>query len=119
MKPFFPSKIAEFIFAACLLVFAINHFKHTDMMGGMVPSFMPGDGKIWVYVSGAGLTLAAIAIITGIQKTLACYLLAALLLIFVFTIHLKPAMDGNTGGLLKDTSMAMCAILIGNGSKSS
>jgi uncharacterized membrane protein YphA (DoxX/SURF4 family) len=118
MKPFIPSKIAEYIFAICLLVFAYNHFKGADMMGAWVPKFMPGDGKIWIYVTGAGLALAAIAILTGIQKTLACYLLAAMLLIFVFAMHIKN-FDKDSSGVLKDTAIAMAAILIGNRSSGS
>lgn len=113
MKPFIPSKIAEIIFALVLLAFAYNHFKYADMMAPMA-SFMPGGGKIWVYIAGIALALAAIAIITGIQKTLACYLLALMLIVFVFAIHLKAASNGDLTGLLKDTSLAMCAILIGN-----
>lgn len=117
MKPIIPSKIAEIVFAIVIAYFGFLHFKNADMMGGVVPDFMPGDAKIWVYVVGGGFVLAAIAIIIDMQKTLACYLLAAVLLIFVFTIHLKNfKMDPS--GVLKDTAMAMAAILIGNrGSK--
>lgn len=118
MKAFIPSKIAEIVFALVIGMFGANHFMKTDMMAGYIPSYMPGDASIWVYITGAALILAAIAIIINMQKTLACYLLAAMLLVFVFTLHLKPAMDGNLGSLLKDTAMAMAAILIGNrGSK--
>jgi putative oxidoreductase len=117
MKPFIPSKIAEIVFAIIIAYFGYLHFKNANMMGGMVPDFMPGDGKIWIYVTGSGFILAAIAIIIDMQKTLACYLLAAVLLIFVFTIHIK-SFDMNPSGVLKDTAMAMAAILIGNrGSK--
>ena len=87
MKPIIPSKIAEIIFALVIAYFGYNHFKNADMMAGMVPDYIPGDGKIWIYLTGGGFILAAIAIITGVQKTLACYLLAAVLLIFVFAIH--------------------------------
>lgn len=116
MKALIPSKVAEVIFALAVGYFGVNHFLHADGMVGMIPDYLPGDGKIWVYVAGAGLVLAAIAIITGILKTLACYLLAAELLLFVFMLHLQPFIDGNTGSFLKDLSMAMCAILIGNNS---
>lgn len=114
MKPFIPSKIAEILFALVIGMFGTNHFMKTDMMAGYIPSYMPGDASIWVYITGAALVLAAIAIIINMQKTLACYLLAAMLIVFVFTLHLKPAMDGDMGNLLKDTAMAMAAILIGN-----
>ena len=104
------------LFALAIGTFGILHFMHADNMGSMVPGFMPADGKIWVYVTGAGLILAGIAILINKFKTMACYLLALMLLIFVFTLHLKPAMDGNMGSLLKDTALAMAAIIIGNSS---
>jgi putative oxidoreductase len=113
MKPFIPSKIAEIVFAIIFGYFGYLHFKNANMMGGMVPDFMPGDGKIWIYVTGAGFILAAIAIIIDMQKTLACYLLAAVLLIFVFAIHIK-SFNTNPSGFLKDTALAMAAIIIGN-----
>ena len=104
------------LFALAIGTFGILHFMHADNMGSMVPGFMPADSKIWVYVTGAGLILAGIAILINKFKTMACYLLALMLLIFVFTLHLKPAMDGNMGSLLKDTALAMAAIIIGNSS---
>jgi uncharacterized membrane protein YphA (DoxX/SURF4 family) len=117
MKPFIPSKLAEIIFALIIGYFGYLHFKNAAGMSGMLPSYMPGDGKIWLYIAGAGFLLAALAIITGLLKTIACYLLAAELLVLVIVIHLKPAI--NNDGLhiamaLKDSAMAMCAILIGN-----
>jgi putative oxidoreductase len=116
MKPFVPSKVAEIIFAIIFAYFGYLHFKNANMMGGGVPDFMPGDGKIWIYVIGAGFILAAIAIVIDVQKTLACYLLAGVLLLFVFTIHIKT-FGTNPSGVLKDTAMAMAAIIIGNRSK--
>jgi putative oxidoreductase len=113
MKPFIPSKFAEIIFALVFAYFGYNHFKNADAMGGYVPDMFPGEGKIWVYVTGGAFIAAAIAIIGDIQKTLACYLLAALLLIFVFTIHVKH-FESDPSGLLKDTALAMAAIIIGN-----
>lgn len=115
MKPLVPSKAAEIVFALLIAYAGIAwHFMNTDTLAGMVPDYMPGDAKIWVYITGAGFVLAAIAIITGYQKTLACYLLAAMLLTFVFTKHLEPALNGDATHLVKDSAMAMCAILIGN-----
>ncbi len=116
MKPFFPTKIAEIIFALVFIYFGYLHFTNADTMGGGVPGMFPGDGKIYIYLTGAGFILAAIAIIVDKYKTLACYLLAAVLIIFVLTIHIKN-FDTNAGGVLKDTAMAMAAIIIGNRGK--
>jgi len=56
-----------------------------------LPSFMPGNPTIWMYVTGIGFVAAGIAIIINKFKRLACYLLAAMLFIFILTIHLMPA----------------------------
>ena len=114
MKPLIPSRIAEIIFALVFIVFGILHFKNAGAMGHGVPSYMPGDGKIYIYLTGAVMILAGIGIIMVFHKTLLCYLLAAVLIIFVLAVHLKPAMDGNLTNFLKDTAMAMGAIIIGN-----
>ncbi len=114
MKSFFPTRLAEMIYALIIGFFGVMHFMNADKMSGMLPDYMPGDGKIWIYITGAGLIAAALAILINKFKTLACYLLAAMLLIFVFTLHLKPAMEGDAGQLMKDAALAMAAIIIGN-----
>ena len=117
MKAFFPSKLAEIIFALAIGYFGYLHLKNSDAMEGMIPDYLPGDGKIWIYLTGTGFLLSALAILTGFLKTIACYLLAAELLVLVLAIHLKPAINNDpmhSTMLLKDTAMAMCAILIGN-----
>ncbi len=114
MKSFLLTRLAEIFFALAIGFFGVLHFMHVDEMSGLIPDYMPGDGKIWVYLTGSGLIAAALAIIINKFKTSACYLLAIMLLIFVFTLHLQPALDGNPGSLLKDTALAMAAIIIGN-----
>ena len=118
MKSFIPTRLAEMLYALVLGFFGVIHFMNADTMSGGVPDFMPGDGKIWIYITGGGLIAAGLAILINKFKTMACYLLAVMLLIFVFTMHLQPAMDGKSeslGSLLKDTGLAMAAIIIGNG----
>ena len=117
MRSLFPTRLAEILFALVMGYFGILHFRNGDIMSGMIPDFMPADGKIWIYITGASFLAAALAILINRFKTLACYLLAIMLLIFVFTLHLKPAMDGNAGQLLKDAGLAMAAIIIGNSKK--
>jgi uncharacterized membrane protein len=116
LKAFIPSKLAEVIFALIIAYFGYWHFKNADAMGRMVPFAIPGPGSLWIYITGAAFLLAAIGILTDIKKTLACYLLAALLLIFVFTIHYR-SFSSNPFNSLKDVAIAMCALIIGNNKK--
>lgn len=116
MKPFFPSRLAEMLYALVMGFFGVAHFMNADKMSGLIPDFMPGDGVVWVYVSGAALIAATLAILINKFKTMACYLLAAMLIIIALTIHLPAAQEGDPGQLLKDLGLAMAAILIGNNS---
>lgn len=115
MKSLFPTRFAEIIYALTMGFFGVLHFMNADAMSGMIPDYMPADGTIWIYITGAGFIAAALAIIINKFKRPACYLLALMLLLFVFMLHLQPAMDGNPGSLLKDLALAMAAIIIGNG----
>jgi len=112
MKAFFPTKLAEVIFALIIAYLGYWHFTHADQVGRSVPSFIPGPGSLWVYVTGAVFLVAAIGILADLKKTLACYCLAAMLLIFAFTVHLRMPIEA-----LKDGALAMCALIIGSGKK--
>jgi putative oxidoreductase len=114
MNPF-PTRLAEIIYALIMGYFGVSHFMNPDILSGMVPDMMPGDGKVWIYISGTGFIAAALSILINKLKKPACYLLAMMLLLFVFTLHMKPTIDGNPVMLLKDTMLAMAAIIIGNG----
>ncbi len=117
MKTLIPSKVAEIIFGLIIGMFGVFHFMDVEGMSAKIPAFMPGSASIWVYITGSMLLLAAISIITGKQKMLASYLLAAMLLTIALTVHLKSVVDGSEqamGQILKDVAMAMGAILIAN-----
>jgi len=114
MKQIIPSRAAGIIYALAIGTFGVLHFMNAEEMKAGVPEFIPG-GITWIYITGTCLILAAIAILLNNSVTrIACYLLAAMLLVFVFTIHLKHLVNGNYTNVLKDTAMAMAAILVGN-----
>ena len=112
MKAFIPTKLAEVIFALIIAYFGYVHFTHADALGRSVPRFIPGPGSLWIYITGAVFIIAAIGILADLKKVLACYLLAAMLLLFAFTVHLPNHIDA-----LKDAALAMCALIIGSGKK--
>ena len=114
MNNLIPSRVASIIFALAIGAFGVRNFIKAGSIDTIVPDYMPGE-VVWVYIMGVCLILAAVAIVLNNSLTRpACYLLALMLLIFVFTLHLKPALDGNPNNLLKDTAIAMGAIIIGN-----
>lgn len=107
-------KLGRFLLAVPMAIFGILHFMAADAMAGMVP--LPG-GVIWIYVSGLALIAAAVSIILQKKARLASTLLAVLLLIFVFAIHLPAALKGDDAGqtammsLLKDLAIAGGALI--------
>jgi uncharacterized membrane protein len=114
MNNLIPARVASIIFAICIAAFGVRNFLKAGAIDTIVPDYMPG-GVVWVYITGVCLILAAIAIILNNSLTRpACYLLALLLLVFVVTLHVKPALDGNPNNLLKDIAISMGAIIIGD-----
>jgi uncharacterized membrane protein len=114
MKLTIPSRFAEICFALAMAVFGLLHLKYGNSGTG-VPAFMPGNPAIWMYITGIGFLAFAFAIILNKFKRLACYLFATMLIIFILTIHLIPAIrDFNLYQPLKDCGLAMAAIIIGN-----
>jgi uncharacterized membrane protein len=95
-------------------IFGILHFMMAENMAGMIPDFMPG-GVVWVYITGAALLAACVSIVAQIQVRLAGLLLALMLIIFVFSVHLPAVMSGSETAmpnLLKDLSLAGGALLL-------
>ena len=107
------SILGRVLYALPLAVFGALHFMSANMMAGMVPAYVPG-GVIWVYVTGAALILAAIAILFNRMVGLAGLLLGIMLLSFVLTIHLPGLSNPDTAmmsmpNVLKDTALAGAA----------
>jgi len=113
--------VGRILYAVPFVMFGLNHLMSADQMAGMVPSFIPG-GVIWVYVTGAAMLLAAVAIITGIQARLACFGLVLMLFIFILTVHLPGLQNPATKmmsmiSLFKDTGLMGGALIIASISK--
>jgi len=107
--------IGTLLFGLVIGTFGVFHFLNTDAMSGMVPDYLPGPGKVWVFITGAALILAAISILINKYRRMACLLLAAMLILFVILLHVPSMNSGNEnamGSILKDTAMAAAALMI-------
>ena len=118
------SRIAIYLMALALLVFGIEHFIHPYDLLIKVPDFLPG-GMAWVYIVGVAFILAAISFMTNIWVRTSAYLLAVLLFIFVFTVHLPAYLDTADrayqqlafNNLLKDAALAAFALYIASNAR--
>lgn len=118
------SRLAIFLLSFVMVFFGIQHFIHPQNMVTRVPDFLPG-GIVWVYIVGTAFILAAVSFMTNILVRTAAYLLALMLLIFVFTIHLPQYLDTADNdykqatliNLLKDTALAAFALYIASNAR--
>ncbi|MDX1646562.1 MAG: hypothetical protein R3304_05425 [Longimicrobiales bacterium] len=104
--------VGRYLFAIPMAIFGILHFMNGQAMAGMVP--IPG-GVLWVYVTGAALIAAAVAIMTGKMGALASRLLAVFLLLTALTVHLPALLGGDQSAMsqvLKDLALAGGALVL-------
>lgn len=114
MKNFLTYRVARLLFAIPFGVFGIIHFLAGSDMAGMVPGFIPG-GVVWIYLTGAALLGACVAIVAQVRVQLVCFLLAVMLLVFALTVHLPGALAESPNAisnLLKDLSLAGGALFL-------
>jgi putative oxidoreductase len=118
------SRVAIWLLAIVMIIFGIQHFRYPKDMMSFVPNYLPG-GEIWVYFVGAAFILAAISFIANRFVSLAGYLLAGMLLLFVILVHWPNYSQAgdlmekriNLFSLLKDTAIAAFALYIGSNSR--
>lgn len=116
------SRIAIYLLSVVLIIFGIFHFKYPYDLLVYVPDFLLG-GIRWAYVVGGAFILVGISFMTNRFVKLTSYLLAALLIIFILTIHLPNALNAGAPemrqwawiNLLKDTAIVGFALHIAAG----
>ena len=109
-----PTQAAVVLYALIWACFGINHLINANAMVAIVP--VPG-GVFWIYLTGIAMLLAAAAIIFNIQAKLAGYLLALMLLVFIFAVHVPQLAKGSLMApvtILKDLGLLCGAIIIAN-----
>jgi|GEM_PF-233121 len=110
--------VGRILYALPLIGFGLGHLLAGAEMGGMVPAWVPGGGTFWIYCTGVALIAGSLAIITGVMGRLAALLVAALLLLFVLTLHLPGWLEGGPNAIMsrmslyKDLAMAGGALVI-------
>jgi uncharacterized membrane protein len=118
------SRAAIYILASVMFFFGIRHLLYPDVLVVTVPDFLPG-GKFWVYLTGVAFILAAVSFFINVWVRVSAYLLALLLFLIVFTIHLPNYMQtADTAyqqmaitNLLKDAALAAFALYIASNAR--
>jgi uncharacterized membrane protein YphA (DoxX/SURF4 family) len=108
--------IGRILYAIPFAVFGINHFLMLNYYLGMLTSFVP-LGAYTIVLTGLMLIAASISIITKILVKFSTLLLAALLFIFIITIHIPHLISDADKtitiiALLKDISLMGGSLMI-------
>lgn len=114
MNRIIATHVLRVLFAFPFFVFGALHFMNAEKMKGLVPGYFPGD-IIWVYLTGILFILSALSFTINKYAKTGGYLLAFVLLVFIFTIHIPALIDGHQmalGGLLKDFALMAASMFI-------
>jgi len=108
--------IGRVLFAIPFALFGINHFIMMDYYLGMLTSFIP-LGPYTIILTGIMLIAASISIISKKYVKFSTLLLAALLFIFIVTIHIPQLISEADKtivlfALLKDISLLGGSLII-------
>jgi uncharacterized membrane protein len=114
------TRIAIYMLAAVLIIFGIFHFLYPRDLLVYVPLWLAG-GYIWAYIVGAAFVLVGISFLTNQYVKFTSYLLAALLIFFILTIHVPNFLNAGDKemrtfaliNILKDTAITGFALHIG------
>jgi uncharacterized membrane protein YphA (DoxX/SURF4 family) len=80
-------KVAQYLFAVCLLFFGAAHLVYLKPTAEFVPSWIPPGQLFWAYATAAGHIAAGLAILTGIAARLAMMLLTLMFIAFSVLVH--------------------------------
>ena len=104
----------RYLFAAPLLLFSFLHFRYAFFISQLIPAWIP-QRFFWANFVGLCFLAAALAILTGVRRTLAAYMLAAMFLLWVAILHAPRVVaaphDGNEWtSMLIALAMAGCSL---------
>lgn len=79
-------RIGRLLFAFALVVFGVQHFLYARFIASLILPWMPAHLPL-VYLSGAGMVAAGLAIATGILARLAAVVVGLMFLSWVLLLH--------------------------------
>lgn len=116
------SRIAIYLLSVVLIAFGIFHFMYPRDLLVYVPIWLVGGIK-WAYVVGGAFILVGLSFLTNQYVKFTGYILAALLIVFILTIHVPNYLDAGDKdmrqlaliNILKDTAIMGFALHIAAG----
>jgi uncharacterized membrane protein len=106
------TRLGQFAFGVCALVFGGAHFIYMNLTAPLVPPWLPPTQVFWGYATGIGFLAAGLAILTRIQARLAAILLTAMLATFTLLVHIRMLL-ANHSTEFNWTELALNLTLLG------
>lgn len=114
------SRASIYLLAIVLILFGLFHFRYPYDLLAYVPEFLPG-GIRWAYFTGAAFVLAGLSFLFNQYVKITSYVLTALVVVFILTIHVPNAINAGAPemrqwaviSILKDLAIAGFALHIG------
>jgi uncharacterized membrane protein len=78
--------VSRYVFAACLIVFGVQHFMYDEFIITLMPAWMPLK-ILWSYMIKFGFLLAALSLILNKKVSLSMMLLGIMFFIWVAVLH--------------------------------
>jgi len=80
-------KSSLFLFAVCSVIFGIDHFLILGFIASLVPTWIPGSGMFWAYLTGAAFVAAGVSMATKWMGRWAGMLLGTMFLLWFLLLH--------------------------------
>ena len=81
-------KSGRFVFAFTMIIFGMQHFEYASFIAALIPAWIPAH-LFWVYFTGCGFILAAMAICLKVFARLAAMVLGLMFLLWFLVLHLQ------------------------------
>jgi uncharacterized membrane protein len=81
------------LYALTIISFSFDHFIYAHEAADYVPAWIPHP-VTWLYITGAALLAAGIAIILNIMRKLGAALLGTMIFIWVIILHIPRVIAG-------------------------
>ncbi len=78
--------MGRWLFALSMIVFGVQHFLYAGFIATLIAPWIPAH-LFWVYLTGVGMILAGLGVITGILGRLAATWLGIMFLLWFIVLH--------------------------------
>lgn len=79
--------MGRWLFALSMIVFGVQHFMYAEFIATLIPTWIPVH-LFWVYLTGSGMILVGVGVITRILGGLAATWLGIMFLLWFIVLHI-------------------------------